>query len=1643
VPIGGKTTGADNQATANFIEGWRSRRDREEFSLLDNFVALHPESPWVVGLLINKGLECRHLGYFSEALDAWQTAWDRGRKETSLQGRLLVDRAAGELADLSARLGRYDWLEQFFKEIKGRNIQGSATEKIAGARQSLWLMQNKPEDAFRCGPMALARIRARVNPALAFDPKVLTSLSTSEGMSLNEVSELAGQLKMKYVMARRDPGARIASLLPAVMHWKVGHYAALTEESNGRYRAEDPAFGDAISISQRAIDAGSSGYFLVPVPANGSLPSGWHSLTVAEGKQVWGKGLTDGNDPSRTRVDDVKVRTCPPKPTGMAQYNVHAMVVSLNLTDSPFGYTPPRGPPIVFTAIYSQREANQLEATFSHSNLGRKWTHGWFSYVQDDSQTPLYTSVYLAGGGAESYPEVVADMVGGISVPRVTYWCDYTVSNPPPCYVETAEFKPQQDSRAVLIKTNRDRYVKTYPDGSKDIFDHLATGSAIVYPRKIFLTKRIDATGNETIFTYNNIHRLETVTDAIGQVTTLHYDSEDPLKITSVTDQFIPPRSATLEYNDQGQLAKITDVEGLTSEFAYGDGDFITSLTTDYGTTIFTPGEDGATRWLEVTDPQGGKERTEFRHQAPGIPGAEATENVPQELGFSNSYLQYRNSFYWNKKAYQEALNNETLDYTKARLYHWLHTPENASAGILESTKEPYENRVWFHYPGQVVSYFVDAAMHTQPDIIARVVDGGSPQIFRYEYNDAGRVTKSIDPRLRETQFTYAPNLSDLTEVRQKRGATTDLLASYTYNGQHLPLTATDASGQETVFTYYPNGQIDTITNPKGEVTTFAYDPSGDGYLESITRPLAGAVTQFAYDDFGRVNQITNSDNYAVQMLYDKLNRLIRVTYPDNTDQQTIYTLLHPEWTKDRLNRWTHTYFDSIGQVVGVEDPEYRFTGYEWCGCGDLNKIIDSKGQITEWTHDVRGRITSKSYPDQNQEVFSYEALSGRLSTRLDAKGQTTNYSYWIDNNLKEIAYTNAEQATPNVSYTYDSEYNRLKKVTTDGTDETTYDYHPITTTLTLGAGRLASVNGPLDNDTITYTYDELGRVTNQSINGVANATSVEFDSLGRVESVTNPLGAFAYTYVNMTNRLDHVDIPGGQKTQYGYVASPADPRLQQIKNLDPAGAIISQFDYTYNAVGDIMSWGQRQAGAATANRYDFGYDAVDQLRNATLTKTSDQTVVKQYDYDYDAAGNRTTEQSGSAVTTSLSNELNQLVRQSGGGKMHFRGSVNEPSTVTVGGNNATVDGTGKFDGMVDAVVGSNTVPVVATDGNGNSRTNNYQVTVPSGLSGTLTYDLNGNLTNDGARTYEWDAADRLTAISYTGTTNRSEFAYDGLGRRSQITEKDGVTITSEKRLLWCGNELCEERDASGAGVTKRFFSQGEKRIGGADAGIYFYTKDHLGSVREMTDSDGVVRARYDYSPWGSRLKIEGDLDTEFGFTGFYFHNQSDLNFSRTRAYDSKNGKWISRDPIAERGGLNLYGYVNNDPVNLIDPLGLAVGDWWDLRANFKRSYDIGKEELLKHIGRNDLDDAQRHAEWQRRTACETNQFTAWASGLEHEIVNLLEGYPLMESMMDLHNNAVGREAASRGNLVDSKYLQSRTVFMLAPYQPWEHSNRY
>ena len=156
---------------------------------------------------------------------------------------------------------------------------------------------------------------------------------------------------------------------------------------------------------------------------------------------------------------------------------------------------------------------------------------------------------------------------------------------------------------------------------------------------------------------------------------------------------------------------------------------------------------------------------------------------------------------------------------------------------------------------------------------------------------------------------------------------------------------------------------------------------------------------------------------------------------------------------------------------------------------------------------------------------------------------------------------------------------------------------------------------------------------------------------------------------------------------------------------------------------------------------------------------------------------------------------------------------------------------------------------------------------------------------------------------------------YDAEKRIVKIVETRGGSVTSTKQFVWAGDQLCEERDGTGA-VTKRFFSLGEQ-IAGTN---YYYSRDQIGSVRELTNGSGVVQSQYGYGPWGEVSKLAGSgPDSDMQYAGMYIHQPSGLNLAVDRAYSASQGRFISRDPMDDQTfGMTPESPEPNDPGEMM-----------------------------------------------------------------------------------------------------------------------------
>ena len=309
IPIGGQPQAADTKALANALSVYANRTNTDDFSSLTGFLASFPTSPWSPSLTLHLGTEYYNTGHYSKALGSWEQAWEACKNITDGPGKAQADRALGELARMYSKLGRMGELSNLLASVTNRSLTGPGTQLIHSAEGALWMMQNRPGICFKCGPMALDSILSEKDPRKAGNALILKAQSTTNGIALLEVAELSKQLGMNYRVAFRSTGSEW--IVPAVIHWKVGHYAALLRQDGNRFLVKDHTFHSALWMSAAALEEESSGYFLI---SPGPIATGWRAVSDTESQSVWGKGIDESQDSGSTGSGDSSTGGPPPPP---------------------------------------------------------------------------------------------------------------------------------------------------------------------------------------------------------------------------------------------------------------------------------------------------------------------------------------------------------------------------------------------------------------------------------------------------------------------------------------------------------------------------------------------------------------------------------------------------------------------------------------------------------------------------------------------------------------------------------------------------------------------------------------------------------------------------------------------------------------------------------------------------------------------------------------------------------------------------------------------------------------------------------------------------------------------------------------------------------------------------------------------------------------------------------------------------------------------------------------------------------------------------------------------------------------------------------------------------------------------------------
>jgi RHS repeat-associated protein len=441
---------------------------------------------------------------------------------------------------------------------------------------------------------------------------------------------------------------------------------------------------------------------------------------------------------------------------------------------------------------------------------------------------------------------------------------------------------------------------------------------------------------------------------------------------------------------------------------------------------------------------------------------------------------------------------------------------------------------------------------------------------------------------------------------------------------------------------------------------------------------------------------------------------------------------------------------------------------------------------------------------------------------------------------------------------------------------------------------------------------------------------------------ISSPAGVFGYAYAtpNPASALvSGISLPNGTfiTNTYDTVA-----RLTDTASANQFGHVLDGCVYGLDLLG-LRTNMTRNLGLTT-NTVAIGYDGIDQLTSWSGKETNG--VLRhneQLAYAYDAAGNLNIRTNDALVQTFNVDALNQISNVTRIGPLTVTGATPVPATnVTVNGVTAQTYGDFTFAGGSNTLAaGANTFTNIAQNIYGTSATTVLSVNLPATV--TFQYDAKGNLINDGTRVFSYDAENQLTNVMVSNQFQIT-YVYDGFNRRRITREYTWQTTnwfeTNEIRYIYDGNLVLQERDTNNnpqvtytRGLDLSLSRQEGGGIGGLLArtdsnGPAYYYADGSGNITALMDAYQNIVARYHYDAYGKLLGKWGSMaDANHYWYSSKEQDPNGLYYYGFRFYEPNFQRWLNPDPIGEAGGINLYSFVGNSPINRTDFLGLSPQD--------------------------------------------------------------------------------------------------------------------
>ncbi|MBN2179211.1 MAG: hypothetical protein JW743_07250 [Deltaproteobacteria bacterium] len=774
---------------------------------------------------------------------------------------------------------------------------------------------------------------------------------------------------------------------------------------------------------------------------------------------------------------------------------------------------------------------------------------------------------------------------------------------------------------------------------------------------------------------------------------------------------------------------------------------------------------------------------------------------------------------------------------------------------------------------------------------------------YSFEYTPEGLMTAKTEPEGNRFEHEFDSN-GRLTDSMDQEGGHWQFSRTMNENGDILNevVSAEENLTSYLDHTYSTGAYTSIITGPTGAQTIFTQ--SADGLSLNKALPCGMNLAFFSGID----------SEYG----YEFVRQIIEST-PEGLEKKILIDKTYQDTNWDDVP-------DLITKTVTVNDKSNVLE----------NNVLQSQKTVTS----PEGRTVMTSYNPSNLLIESINIPNlYEMNFGYDARGRLTYVS----------------TGTRTTTFTYSSE-GFLASATDPLGHRTTYEYDPV--------GRVTAAHRP-DGSSLWYTYDGNGNMEVLTI--PSNVDHIlSYNALNLNDYYQTPLsGGYSYVY-DRDRRLIRTNYPSGaqinniyDKTRLVQIQTPEDTIDYTYLCGTKVGSVTDGTDtvsYNYDGtliIGEILSGTINQTLSCTYNN-DFAINSFDYAGAA-----------ESYAYDNDglliSAGRF-------SISRNLDNGLPEVVTD---GDMALDrtfsgyGEVDEEFYSVAGSGIAAWDvirdDNGRIMDKTETVVGVTTdysytydslgrLLTVTKDSvlveeyqYGDNGARNYEMNALRGITGrTFAYSDEDHLLTAGTVTYKYDLDGFLTAktdaeeetlydystrgelwgVTLPDGTN-IDYVHDPLGRRI-AKEVDG-TIT--EKYLWQGlTRLLAVYDGNDNLMMRFEYADGRMPYAMAKGGLtYYLTYDQLGSLRIIADTSGNVVKQIDYDSFGNIITDSNPaFDVPFGFAGGLFDKETGLIRFGYRDYDPEIGRWTAKDPILFAGGdTDLYGYCLNDPVNLIDSLGL------------------------------------------------------------------------------------------------------------------------